>query len=264
MSSEVNVPDEAVEAAEHAVEAAAPAIRSRERQRVREALLSDEAIDEVADEFTEGDEGLHPGFVRSIVYTLFRTIAFVALEDPEQPALSEDEGERCNRCGRACTVWFASSPLWNAVIRSGSIDGDPKYGDMVCATCFMQLAEEQGIASHFRVSAEQVNVELETTTPSGRTWDEDRQLWVDPALSEGVGSGADAGCPQAAQGRRKLTFEFARSEVLALLSNTELAMESEEVQTGIADSCAVSQLRSALSEFDAKSPDCQPEKGGEG
>lgn len=93
-------------------------------------------------------------------------------------------GEDCKRCGRANSIWFAASPLWNAVMRGGSIDGQPKYGDMVCATCFMQLAEERGIATRFRVTAEVVNVELETTTPSGRVWDEDSFLWSDPGEGE--------------------------------------------------------------------------------
>lgn len=88
--------------------------------------------------------------------------------------------EDCERCGRGNVIWSAMSPLWNAVIRGGSIDGEPKYGDMVCPTCFMQLAEEQGIASHFRVTADEVNVELEMVTPSGRAWDEESALWVTP------------------------------------------------------------------------------------
>lgn len=62
-------------------------------------------------------------------------------------------------------------------MRGGSINGEPQYDDLVCATCFMELAEEKGIASAFRVTAEQVNVELETTTPSGRTWDNDAFMW---------------------------------------------------------------------------------------
>jgi hypothetical protein len=96
----------------------------------------------------------------------------------------EEGFEHCKRCGRGNTVWSAPSPLWNAVMRGGSINGDPIHGDMVCATCFMALAEEAGIASHFRVFAEQVNIELETVTPSGRVWDEDRQLWTDPASTQ--------------------------------------------------------------------------------
>jgi hypothetical protein len=102
------------------------------------------------------------------------------------PSGEAKEGfEHCHRCGRGNTLWHAPSPLWNAVMRGGSIDGEPKHDDLVCATCFMQLAEEAGVASHFKVFAERVNVELETTTPSGRVWDEERQLWVDPSGEQG-------------------------------------------------------------------------------
>lgn len=62
-------------------------------------------------------------------------------------------------------------------MRGGCIDGEPEFGDMVCAACFMVLAEERGIASRFRVTPEVVNVPLQTITPSGRTWDGCRWLW---------------------------------------------------------------------------------------
>jgi hypothetical protein len=62
-------------------------------------------------------------------------------------------------------------------MRDGSINGEALFNDMVCATCFMVLAEEKGIATLWRVNAERVNAPLETVTPSGRVWDEDRQLW---------------------------------------------------------------------------------------
>ena len=96
--------------------------------------------------------------------------------------------ETCNRCGGENPPWSAPSPLWNAVMRGGSINGDPEWNDLVCATCFMILAEEKGIASLFRLTAEIVNVELETVTPSGRIWDEERGLWVSPNERE-VASG---------------------------------------------------------------------------
>lgn len=99
----------------------------------------------------------------------------------QAPIQEEGEAEDCKRCGRRNSIWFAPSPLWNAVIRGGSIDGEPKYGDMVCASCFIWLAEDQGIAHRFCVSAEEVEVELETVTPSGRVWDEDRNRWSDPS-----------------------------------------------------------------------------------
>lgn len=90
------------------------------------------------------------------------------------------EREICERCNRPHRCWAAMSPLWNAVMRSGSINGPWEGAEMICANCFMELAEDRGVASRFRVTAEQVNVELETTTPSGRVWDEDAFLWVAP------------------------------------------------------------------------------------
>lgn len=96
--------------------------------------------------------------------------------------------EHCQRCGHNNPSWSAPSPLWNAVIRGGSIDGEPKFDDMVCAACFMELAEQQGIASDWTVKARNVAVPLETTTPSGRVWDEDKGLWVS-ALSGDAGEG---------------------------------------------------------------------------
>lgn len=70
-------------------------------------------------------------------------------------------------------------------MRGGSINGESIWDDLVCATCFMVLAEEQGIASLFRVTAEIVNVELETETPSGRTWDEKSFKWIETRSSSG-------------------------------------------------------------------------------
>jgi hypothetical protein len=106
---------------------------------------------------------------------------------PTPELLGEEGGfEHCKRCGRGNTLWFAPSPLWNAVMRGGSIEGDPIYGDLVCATCFMTLAEERGIADGFKVYATRVHVELETVTPSGRVWDEERGLWTDPASTQPV------------------------------------------------------------------------------
>ena len=100
-------------------------------------------------------------------------------------APTEDAGERCQRCGHENPPWSAPSPLWNAVMRGGSINGEEQHGGIVCAACFMVLAEKQGIASLFRVLAENVNVELETVTPSGRVWDDEQFRWLDPAAQEG-------------------------------------------------------------------------------
>ena len=74
-------------------------------------------------------------------------------------------------------------------MRGGSINGEPLFEDMVCATCFMVLAEGKGIASVWRVQALEVSAELETVTPSGRVWDEDKYLWVDQCGSSPTGRG---------------------------------------------------------------------------
>ena len=88
--------------------------------------------------------------------------------------------EACRRCGAENPPWSAPSPLWNAVMRDGSINGEALFDDMVCATCFMVLAEERGIATLWRVTAEKVSVELETVTPSGRVWNAETFLWETP------------------------------------------------------------------------------------
>jgi hypothetical protein len=88
--------------------------------------------------------------------------------------------EQCQRCGSSNPPWNAPSPLWNAVMRGGSINGAPIFCDMVCATCFMLLAEEQRIATLWRVDAEIVTAPLETVTPSGRVWNAEIRMWVEP------------------------------------------------------------------------------------
>lgn len=89
------------------------------------------------------------------------------------------EAERCQRCGGENPSWSAPSPLWNAVMRGGSINDGPEFGDMVCAACFMVRAEERGVANTWRLVAVNVNVELETVTPSGRVWDAEKWLWIE-------------------------------------------------------------------------------------
>jgi hypothetical protein len=90
--------------------------------------------------------------------------------------------DSCHRCGRSLSIpWAAPSPLWNAVMRGGSINGDDLFDGIVCPTCFAQLAEERGIADLWRFDAQRVHVPLETVTPSGRVWDEQAWMWREPA-----------------------------------------------------------------------------------
>jgi hypothetical protein len=62
-------------------------------------------------------------------------------------------------------------------MRGGCINGESLFNDMVCAACFMALAEASGVATMFRVTADQVHVPLQTVTPSGRVWDDQKWLW---------------------------------------------------------------------------------------
>lgn len=83
----------------------------------------------------------------------------------------------CRRCGGPNVSWSAPSPLWNAVMRGGSINGPWEYDELVCPTCFAVLAEERGVACAWTLNASTVHVELETVTPSGREWNADMGLW---------------------------------------------------------------------------------------
>jgi hypothetical protein len=87
--------------------------------------------------------------------------------------------ETCERCGRKHPCWSAMSPLWNAVMRGGAINGEWEGAEMICANCFMELAEERGIASPFYITAERINVPLELVTPSGRVWGDQERRWID-------------------------------------------------------------------------------------
>jgi hypothetical protein len=64
---------------------------------------------------------------------------------------------------------------------NGSIVGEPEpYDGIVCPVCFAELAEQKSVARFWNLTADEVFVTLETTTPSGRTWDPVLNLWVDP------------------------------------------------------------------------------------
>lgn len=95
---------------------------------------------------------------------------------PGKPA--EHPEARCGRCGNPNVQWVAPSPLWNAVMRGGDIDGAEQYDGIVCPTCFALLAEAAGVASGWRLIAQDIRVVLQTRTPSGRVWDEESWLWV--------------------------------------------------------------------------------------
>lgn len=97
----------------------------------------------------------------------------------------------CHRCGGPNIIWSAPSPLWNQVMRGGDINGTEIHDGIVCPNCFAVLAEQAGIADLWRLSAKRVHVPLQTVTPSGRVWDEQRQQWVDPQPEPRTATGAE-------------------------------------------------------------------------
>lgn len=87
---------------------------------------------------------------------------------------------QCHRCGRQFIGWVAPSPLWNAVMRGGSINGNEPFRGIICPSCFADLAQQAGIASGWRFHATEVSAELETVTPSGRVWNEKTWMFEAP------------------------------------------------------------------------------------
>jgi len=92
----------------------------------------------------------------------------------------DDPESYCHRCKGPNVSWSAPSPLWNEVMRGGDINGPWQYGEIICPTCFAVIAEELGIANYWQFNAPCTTRELKTVTPSGRVWDADCWLWVEP------------------------------------------------------------------------------------
>lgn len=95
--------------------------------------------------------------------------------------MTEARGEHCNRCGKSNVIWCAPSPLWNLVMRGNRINGVPRFGDLVCISCFVALAEEMGVANgQWRLHLSPEPEGLVFNTPSGRWWDRHSWLWREP------------------------------------------------------------------------------------
>lgn len=91
-------------------------------------------------------------------------------------ALAERREGLCDRCEREYhPIWAAASPLWNAVVRGGCINGCEEFA-FLCANCFMELAVRRGIAKSFHLDGEAL-VPLQTVTPSGRSWNPKTRLF---------------------------------------------------------------------------------------
>lgn len=100
---------------------------------------------------------------------------------PAVPYVNPSTGlEICRRCGRDYGEWSAPSPIWNAVMRDGDINNlDEPFDGIVCANCFIALADEAGVATSWRVYPTSIvdSSKVALTTPSGRVWDESAWLW---------------------------------------------------------------------------------------
>jgi len=106
-----------------------------------------------------------------------RTVPAAANSAVASRKLADAPESVCGRCGGPNRPWAAPSPLWNEVMRGGDINGAETCG-IICPTCFMVLAEEQGVAELWRLTAERIHVALQTVTPSGRVWDDQTFRWV--------------------------------------------------------------------------------------
>jgi hypothetical protein len=94
--------------------------------------------------------------------------------------VAELDHEWCRRCGGPNVIWSAASPLWNFVMRGNDINGEPRYHDLVCMACFVRCAVEAGLPEQgWRLTLVPEPEGMIHQTPSGRTWDPERFLWVD-------------------------------------------------------------------------------------
>src|SRR6185369_6900909 len=80
---------------------------------------------------------------------------------------------------------FRSSPLWNLVMRGGSIGGTEPYDGIICPTCFMILAGDT--AELWRLDAQRVRGVMETELADGRRWNSATWLWADAAPADPAG-----------------------------------------------------------------------------
>ncbi len=92
------------------------------------------------------------------------------------------DDESCRRCDRPNAMWSSESPLWNYVMRGNDINGESRYQDLVCMECFIFCAIEAGLpAIGWRLTLIPEPEGFIYETPSGRVWDKDQCLWVEPS-----------------------------------------------------------------------------------
>lgn len=66
-------------------------------------------------------------------------------------------------------------------MRGNDINGDSKFDDLVCISCFIELANDVGLPeTGWRLMLVPEPKRLIYETPSGRIWDEKTFLWKKP------------------------------------------------------------------------------------
>ena len=129
----------------------------------------------------------------TIADTTFEVSGHPVTSDTHEPLYTLPAGrilpgavhEWCRRCGGANVIWAAASPLWNYVMRGNDITQAGRFGDLVCMPCFIALAVEAGLPAHgWRLTLAPEPDGLVYETPSGRVWDPERFLWVEPAEAD--------------------------------------------------------------------------------
>lgn len=149
-------------------------VRAEERQRIAAMIQRD----------AETLNAFAPGCTAELVAYLVGNIAGAAGSAVPVATPEPSDETRCHRCGGKNCTWSAPSPLWNEVMRGGDINGPWQWNEIICPPCFAELAETSGVAARgWRFTADRVLVPLATSTPSGRVWDEAKQLWVEPVAT---------------------------------------------------------------------------------
>lgn len=147
-----------------------------ERDRLRPVVEAAEAWRTLLDRL-----GNVPAYDRPEEIGLIAAVVAYRASTSGQPADDRPPESYCHCCGGPNISWSAPSPLWNAVMRGGSINGPTEFDEIICPLCFAALAIERGVAgAHWRFFANDVQAELELVTPTGRVWSSTTWLWETP------------------------------------------------------------------------------------
>lgn len=152
------------------------------------------------------------------------------------PDLGEPEAH-CERCGgRNAKCWHSPSPFWNAVMRDQDTGID--IHDIVCPTCFVELAEAKGIVANWCLRPHDIPYPKD---PKGRAWNDVDCLWMGPLGVPGaellVNSSAvendkapeDAASPRCISGPHAGSAEQIRQQYEGGIQEGDTVMEAKPI-----------------------------------